>query len=198
MVVPSNASDPLGRHDWHSGSYVRAWIGRDDRDTDDIEAVLSALAIDPPERVLDVGGGYGRLTRVVLERFPRSCVVVQDFSVPMLAHGDEYLADLSERYTTANVDLRDPGWPNVVGGDFDAVVSAIAIHNVRDSDQIAQIYRGVFQCLRPGGLFVNVDLVEPELRSAHVRWLRDAGFDAASARCAALDSHRVSLVAHRP
>jgi SAM-dependent methyltransferase len=196
--VPSNDSDPLGRHDWHSADYVQGWIDRHDGDTRDVDVILSTLAAEPPERVLDVGAGYGRVARVVLERFPRSRVVVQDFSAPMLARAAEYLDDVAERYATAKVDLRDPGWPRAVGADFDAVVSAIAIHNVRDPSLIAQIYRGVFECLRPGGRFVDVDLVEPGHGPEHLGWLREAGFDPRSARVEALDASRMLLVARRP
>ena len=196
--MPSNASDPLGRHDWHSANYVREWITRHDGGTRDLEPIVRTLAVEPPERLLDVGGGYGRLARVVLERFPHSRVVVQDFSVPMLAQAAEYLADVAERYATVNVDLRDPGWPRAVGTDFDAVVSAIAIHNVRDPELIAQIYRGVFKCLRPGGLFVDIDLIAPDHFAEHLGWLRDAGFDARSVRAEALDAHRALLVGRHP
>ena len=196
--MPSNDSDPLGRHDWHSQNYVREWIDRYHGDTRDLEAILSTLAVEPPERVLDVGAGYGRLARVVLERFPRSRVVVQDFSVPMLAQAAAYLVDVAERYTTANVDLRDSDWPRAVGTDFDAVVSAIAIHNVRDPNLIAQIYRGVFECLRPGGRFVDVDLIEPEHAPEHLGWLREAGFDSVNAQAEVLDANRMLLIARRP
>ena len=196
--MPANDSDPLGRHDWHSAEYVRGWIDGHNAGTGDLDAILSTLAVEPPARVLDVGAGYGRLTRVVLERFPRSRAVVQDFSGPMLARAAEYLVDVGERYAAVSVDLRDPGWPRVVGADFDAVVSAIAIHNVRDPSLIAQIYRGVFECLLPGGRFVDVDLIEPEHGPEHLGWLREAGFDPLSARAEALDASRMLLFARRP
>jgi SAM-dependent methyltransferase len=196
--VPANDSDPLGRHDWHSAEYVRRWIDRYNAGTGDLDAILSTLAVEPPARVLDVGAGYGRLTRVVLERFPRSRAVIQDFSVPMLARAAEYLVDVGEKYAAVNVDLRDPGWPRAVGANFDAVVSAIAIHNVRDPSLIAQIYRGVFECLLPGGRFVDVDLIEPEHGPEHLGWLREAGFDPLSARAEALDASRMLLFARRP
>ena len=56
-------------------------------------------------------------------------------------------------------DLSDPSWVQAVGGPFDGVVSAIAIHNLRDPDVIARIYADIFTVVKPGG--ANLELVLP-------------------------------------
>src|SRR5439155_387980 len=42
-------------------------------------------------------------------------------------------------------------------GQFDAVISSIAIHNVRFPDRIRGVYREVFPLVAPGGTFINLD-----------------------------------------
>ena len=69
-------------------------------------------------------------------------------------------------------------WSRAIPGSFDAIVSSIAIHNVRVPATIEEIYKEVFQLLKPGGCFLNVDLVFVPL-SKQLGWLRAAGFSEA-------------------
>jgi tRNA (cmo5U34)-methyltransferase len=183
----SNASDPHGHHDWHSATYVDDWIGSDVMRDAERRPQLRALARrvprggDAPVRVLDVGGGYGILTEAVLDEIPDSVVVLHDFSEPMLAHAEARLGGYRGRVSYARADLRDERWVDAVGGGFDAVVSSIAIHNVRDHATMARIFADVFGVLRPGGVFLDQDLVRggapsPGSLADHLRWLLDAGF----------------------
>ena len=72
-------------------------------------------------------------------------------------------------------DFSKPGWSRVIHGSFDAIVSTIAIHNVRVPGIIEGIYRELFQLLKPGGCFLNLDLVFVPL-AKQLGWLRAAGF----------------------
>jgi hypothetical protein len=47
------------------------------------------------------------------------------------------------RQRADEADLRDPARTDAVGRPFDLAVSAIAIHNLRRLDLIAQCYRGI-------------------------------------------------------
>ncbi len=199
MSVVATSSDPHGHHDWHSPDYVRDWIGADvTRDTER-RPLLRRLAEllpfdrDAEVRILDVGGGYGMLTREVLEELPKSRVVLHDFSQPMIDQARERLGPLLDRVEFAFADLRDPAWVDVVGGPFDAVVSSIAIHNVRDPQRIRAIFAEVRQLLTDRGCFANLDLVFPGDLSldAQLDWLRDAGF--AETGCLVQDG-RVALL----
>ncbi len=157
---------PVDHHDWHSPDYVEEWIARDvTRDAERRLRLREMLAAAPaakndPLAVLDVGGGYGVVTEEVLDMFPRAVVTLQDYSQPMLDRARARLAGAAGRVRYVLGDLRDPAWVAAVGGPFDLAVSAIAIHNLRDSDQIAACYRGIASVLKPGGAFLDYDLFE--------------------------------------
>lgn len=158
-------SDPHGLHDWHSPQYVEDWIAsaatRDDERRIILRRVVSLIPreADAAIRVLDVGAGYGALSAQVLERFPQAQLVCQDFSEPMFAQARQRLAWASERVSFTHSDLSDPGWNHALAGPFDAVISAIAIHNVRYSERIRAIYSEIFDVVAPGGCFLNYDLI---------------------------------------
>ncbi len=180
----TTSSDPHGHHDWHSADYVEEWISTDVTRDSERRPILRRLVEllpferDAEVRVLDVGGGYGMLTREVLEELPNSRVVLHDFSAPMFDQARERLGPLAARVEFARADLRDPRWVDAVGGPFDAVVSSIAIHNVRDPERIRAIYGEIRPLVAPGGCFANLDLVFPgalELET-QLGWLEDVGF----------------------
>ena len=133
---------------------------------------------------------------MVLDACPGSTVVLQDFSQPMLDQANTYLTGYQHRFALAQADLRDASWTEAVGSDFDAVVSAIAIHNVRDAEVIARIYRDVATLLRPLGWFADMDLVEsPVVRQ---RLLVDAGFVAETVRADLVGPTLALMVGQRP
>jgi len=197
-------SDPHGVHDWHSSSYVATWIDKDvTRDSERQPVLRRAVELlpighDQVVRILDVGGGYGMLSREVLEVLPRSTVVLQDLSEAMLDQARGRLTDYAPRVRFVQADLRDPAWVSAVGGPFDAVVSSIAIHNVREPDVIRTIYHQVYGLVVPGGSFFNLDFVTADANpdgtgpvgptpsenrsttatiAEQLRWLKEAGFE---------------------
>lgn len=101
--------------------------------------VVELLAVQPGERVLDLGCGDGALTEQLVER--GADVVGVDASPAMV-----------ERASARGLDAR------VVDGaslpfdrEFDAVFSNAALHWMRDADAVLA---GVARALRPGGRFV--------------------------------------------
>jgi tRNA (cmo5U34)-methyltransferase len=201
----STTSDPRGIHDWHSASYVDNWIASDA--TNDaarlpwLTRLVGFLPFDQDRaiRVLDIGAGYGLLTRKVIDRYPLAEVVLVDFSEPMFDHAQRRLADVAGQLTFVVADLRNLEWTASIPGNFDAVVSSIAIHNLRDPDVIRRVFEQIRPLIRPGGCFYDIDLVPPAgpltaqaigLRrlsntrpgyfvglEMQLRWLREAGFD---------------------
>jgi tRNA (cmo5U34)-methyltransferase len=158
------SSDPIGMHDWHSHRYAHEWIDRQDDDSRVyLRHITHLLPFDPEDdiRVLDIGAGYGALTRLILDAFPHSRVVVHDYAEPMLRQARDYLSAASDAVTFVRGDLLDENWHRDISGGFDAVVSSIAIHNVRRPGRIRAIYRDVFSLVSPGGCFFNVDYVTP-------------------------------------
>jgi tRNA (cmo5U34)-methyltransferase len=194
-------------HEWHSTSYVDDWINHDMTRDDERRPLLRRVATLLPLtqstslRVLDVGGGYGALTTEVLEQRPDAHVVLHDYSQAMIDKARQRLARFGQRVTYVIADMTDPSWTSTLGGAFDAVVSALALHNLGDAKTIQRVYKDIFALLRPGGCVFNLDLlfpggpgladlyrrdptrdsrwdvyVSPAGLDAQLGWLRDAGF----------------------
>ena len=157
-------ADPTGVHDWHADGYVRDWIERqDDESRADLylRRLVNLIPRDPDGdlRVLDIGSGYGALAKLVLEVYPHARVVVHDYSEPMLAEARARFASVSDSVSYFRSDLLSSAWATGIDGSFDAVVSSIAIHNVRYPERIRGIFHEVAPLVAPGGCFLNFDYV---------------------------------------
>jgi tRNA (cmo5U34)-methyltransferase len=174
-------SDPHGVHDWSSKKYVRDWVTRQDRYEDERRPQFQMVADvipftrDAAIQILDVGAGYGALTQFLLEQFPNATALCQDGSGEMAKLGRRRMAKWNDRFDYVIADFSKRGWSRVIQGSFDAIVSTIAIHNVRVPGIIEAIYQEVFDLLKPGGCFLNLDLVFVPLIK-QLSWLRAAGF----------------------
>jgi tRNA (cmo5U34)-methyltransferase len=161
------SADPFGQHDWQSAAYVERWVetkrAAAEQRAPDLRRVVAALPTgqEAPRRVLDIGTGWGPLAYEVLLEHPEATLVAHDFSEPMLEKAAATLAQFGGRVSLWRGDLTDPGWAEGIGGPFDAVVSAHAIHNVRSHAVIAAVYSTVCRLLSPGGWFVNLEIVDP-------------------------------------
>jgi hypothetical protein len=89
--------------------------------------------------------------------------------------GRERMKHLKGRFEYVLCNFSEPGWTRKLIGPFEAVVSAIAIHNVRSPEIIERIYHDIFPLVKSGGCFINFDRERPPLED-QMRWLRDAGF----------------------
>lgn len=174
-------SDPWDHHDWDSRSYVSRWAERqDEREVDRAEVFRLVTEILPydreaPIKILDVGAGYGALAQVLLEYFPNATAVCQDGSEEMAKLGRKRMKHLTGRFEYLLCDFSKQGWSRKIKGPFEAVVSAIAIHNVRSLDTIGAIYGETIKLVKGGGCFLNFDSMRPSLKD-QMRWLRDAGY----------------------
>ncbi|MFL5846576.1 MAG: class I SAM-dependent methyltransferase [Solirubrobacteraceae bacterium] len=123
------------------------------------------LAAAPPRRVLDLGAGTGLLARMVLARHPEARVTLLDGAPAML---DEARATIGEDAGYVVADLVD----ELPAGEWDAVVSALAIHHLAD-DAKADLYARIHAALVPGGVFVNAEQVAAptaRLEAANAAW----------------------------
>jgi ubiquinone/menaquinone biosynthesis C-methylase UbiE len=182
MARRAAPSDPTGYHDWFSHSYVDSWIDRDAAEGSrrrELDALVAELELprDEASRVLDVGGGWGPVTRCLLDRYPMTTIVLHDFSGPMLERARAHLAGDLKRVRFHQADLRDPRWLDDVGESFDGVVSSLAIHNVRDDAVIERVYRDLFGVMRPGSVLADLDLLEDHSAAERRRWFDCAGFE---------------------
>src|ERR1044071_7750037 len=103
-------------HDWHSKDYVRRWADRQDarlphrKEAFEVMAQTIPYPKTAPIRILDVGAGYGGLTRFLLESFPRATAVCQDTSKEMAELAGERMADLKGRFKYVLSDFTKADW----------------------------------------------------------------------------------------
>lgn len=172
--------DPLRHHDWNSEEYVEDWANRQ-RVNETLRnrqftllAGLVPMGREDPFRFMDVGCGYGALSRFLLEHFPGAAAVCHDGSAAMAKLGGERMRHLEGRFEYVISDFSKKGWSRAAEGEFDLVVSCNAIHNVRLGHVIEAVYEEVFGRVRSGGRFFNLDrgsAVQDQLG-----WFRSAGF----------------------
>ncbi len=175
-------SDPWNHHDWSSRDYVSQWAeGQDQREVDRQEIfrlIAKTLPYDQKASItiLDLGAGYGALAQFLLKYFSNATAVCQDGSDEMAKLGRERMKELKGRLKYVLCDFSKPGWSRKIKGPFEAVVSSIAIHNVRSPDIIRAIYGETFSLVKPDGCFLNFDRMTPSLKD-QIKWLREAGFE---------------------
>jgi tRNA (cmo5U34)-methyltransferase len=134
----------------------------------------AGLAFGSLGRVLDLGAGTGLLSVAIADAYPEAQFDLLDGSAAMLAEAQEVLG---ARVNAVHVQDMATGLPR---GNFDAVVSALAIHHLEDADKRA-LYGRIFDSLRHGGVFVNAEQCAgptPELTRIYVETWIDECFAA--------------------
>jgi SAM-dependent methyltransferase len=181
MASISHSSQGHDHHQWDSPDYVSKWAtGQDPKEKDRQEPfrlLADTIPFDRklPIKILDLGAGYGALTQFLLHRFPNASAVCQDGSKEMATLGGERMKNLAGRFKYVLCDFAQRGWSRKLKGPFEAVVSSIAIHNVREPKIIQRIYEDVFPLVKAGGCFLNFDRHRPPIED-QMKWLRGAGF----------------------
>jgi tRNA (cmo5U34)-methyltransferase len=182
--------------DWSDPGRVAEYLSREIPHRLTAEQMLLEALPPRVERFLDLGSGDGRMIALVRSRHPEARAVGLDASEPMLARAkDRFAAD-----PLVELQAHELGLPLPVEGQFDAVVSGLAIHHLEDARK-RELFGEVRGLLAPGGVFANLDLVSSPSPQIHERfrreigraeddpsdrladlgkqlgWLRDAGFD---------------------
>ncbi|HEY7294056.1 MAG TPA: methyltransferase domain-containing protein [Dehalococcoidia bacterium] len=122
----------------------------------DLAQLIEAAALSGSERVLDLGCGAGH---TALAAAPRAAeVVAVDVTPEML----EVAAGLAARRGLRNIEFRraDVAALPFPDGSFDVVTSRYSAHHYADPQQAL---REAARVLRPGGRFLLVDTVAPEM-----------------------------------
>ncbi len=132
---------------------------------------LIPFAADSAIRVLDLGAGTGLLSALIADTFPRAHLTLVDISEGMLDQARQRFVSDAARFRFFALDLAEgPLW-----GQYEAVVSALAIHHVNDEGK-QRLFQGVYDVLCDGGVFINADQVlgaTPEIDEAYkAAWLR--------------------------
>ena len=107
--------------------------------------------------VLDLGAGTGLFSKHVLDKYPNARFVLYDLAEKMLGVAQERFAGHPEQFRYVVGDYRK------IEGDqeYDLVISSLSIHHLEHADKRALFHR-IFQLLRKGGLFINVDQIHGE------------------------------------
>jgi len=174
-------TDPLRQHDWNSEEYVEDWAQRQMRNETlrarqfALIASLAPFDKDTAFRFMDVGCGYGALSKFLLETFPHATAVCHDGSPAMAKLGGERMKELGGRFEYVISDFSKKDWSRVADGEFDLVVSCNAIHNVRVGETIKAVYEEIFGRIRSGGRFFNLDRGSASMDD-QLAWFSGAGF----------------------
>lgn len=121
--------------------------------TRDVIAALPLAAA--PGRILDLGSGTGAGTFALLDRFPDAHVTAVDSSPVHLRRLERKAADagMAERVSTVRADLDAAEWPDL--GAPELVWASASLHHLADP---GRALRRMHRLLRPGGLFVVIEL----------------------------------------
>lgn len=116
-------------------------------------AISQAVDLKPRMKVVDVGGGTGRLSILLADQV--GSVVVADPSAGMVQVARERIeaAGLSERLRAVQVDLTT----DRLDGVYDVVWSSMALHHVANLDELLRSVAGL---LVDGGQLAIADLEE--------------------------------------
>jgi tRNA (cmo5U34)-methyltransferase len=137
------------------------------------EAVLLDYIPKTAQRILDLGTGDGRLMALLKIDRPQATGIALDFSPVMLEKArDRFKNDDLVEIISHNLDDRLPDL-----GKFDAIVSSFAIHHVTH-DRKRSLYAEIFNLLKPGGVFVNLEHVASPNDKIHVQFLTKIGYTA--------------------
>ncbi len=142
------------------------------------EHLIDALGLVGNEKVLDVGCGRGLLLNGVARRLPKGRAfgidlwqtVDQSGNSPEAALANSKAENVADRVEVRTADMRDLPFPD---GTMDAVISSLAIHNVRDGDGRAKAIREIARVLKPRGRLALQDL---RCIDEYIKTLKDMGW----------------------
>lgn len=107
--------------------------------------------INEPKTVVDLGAGTGLLTYYWYKKFPQSRYILSDIASDMIDVAKKRFEGLD------NIEFRMEDFSEKLpDGDFDAVISALAIHHLTDGGKLG-LFKRIYDRLPEDGLFVNYD-----------------------------------------
>lgn len=153
-----------------------------------IEIALEFLPFESTSSLyaIDLGIGTGVFTNRFLNKFPNSKMVAVDGAKNMIDLAIERLGGLAERIDFEISDLRRFDITQQYVSSFDVAISSFVFHHL-SKDEKRNLLKKVWLLLKPGGWFLNADLVinESEVIENRIQDLRVNGI---IKRCKGIDS----------
>jgi tRNA (cmo5U34)-methyltransferase len=132
-----------------------------------VEALVSALPFERSAaiRVIDLGCGTETIGKAVLEAFPNAHLTCLDLAENMIAVARGKLAPFRNvSFVVSDFAAFD--------GEYDAVVSSLALHHLVTDEDKKRLYRRIFARLLPGGVFYNGDVVLASSETLQTMYMR--------------------------
>lgn len=125
-----------------------------------VQIALEVLPFESDQRLkaLDLGVGTGYFTERFLEAFPQSKVQALDGAKIMVDLAKARLGGRGKNVSFRVGDFRDLGKLLAGVESIDVVYSSYALHHL-SRDEKASVVREAVSLLRPGGWFVNADII---------------------------------------
>lgn len=122
--------------------------------------------------LLDLGCGDGELAANIADVAPQARLTLVDGSADMLVAAEQRFRNRSAgeheveilQHTFAELIAQ----PSLLG-QYDMIVSGFAIHHLYLAEKVA-LFELIYQRLKPGGAFVNIDTVFPTQSEALMDW----------------------------
>ena len=167
--------------EWSSQGYASEYLEVAERipHKNEGEQVLLEYIPKDAKRILDLGTGDGRLIKLIKNQLSLSLssskFIVVDVSPAMLEKATNYFRndnsvrviehDLS--YPISDKLLTEAEQSEI---QFDVIISGLAIHHLTHERKYS-LYKEVYNLLKPGGLFCNLDRVASPTQRLHEQFL---------------------------
>lgn len=143
-----------------------------------LDGLVTDLALQGKERILDVGCGQGRLLLKLAAAAPGAKIEAVDVFLRRARTGNTLdaasanieAAGIADRVTVREHDLTDLPFRD---GSFEVVVSSLALHNLPLAKDRGKAMQEMIRVAKPGGTVVVLDIGKA---FEYAAWLEDAGF----------------------
>lgn len=116
---------------------------------------VAARAISKVCTIVDLGCGTGNLPKIIFQAMPKVAIRGIDNSANLLAIASEKNIQYCFQPILSDIMHFDLGREAE-----ECIISSFTIHHFDDSEKRV-LFERIFQALRPGGIFINLDMVKP-------------------------------------
>jgi len=146
-------------------------------------------------RALDLGVGTGIFLKQFLEKYPDSKVVAIDGAASMFELAKSRLGERAQHVEWVLSDFRTIPTAVIRPDSLDVVISSYALHHLNAREKLT-VLKSVVQAIKPGGWFLNADIVMAEAPDVEQR-IQEIRVKAVTDRAPAQDKRFYSTNATR-